>query len=302
MPSEKECFKVVYVPLQFDEESVKESWGKIAPGYNNSKLYKEEDLTILAAKRQKGFTNFWNIGGNPESRVAFKGPGSEEEVFFEGNWIEDDKIACGYPSIGKICNSYWYTLSQLSQDHSVIIVNLMAERDVPSYGQFLPGEEGLNVGEEGLSIQGACDRWGAALKLQEMKKDNEWSEMKVGLNGKTFKVFHYGEWIDFNDGNLGAVSELIKAVYGEMKSGGVVVANCRAGVGRTGTFLTALHFYQMIQKGELDPEKYTLESIVTTLNSFRERRGDVQFVQTDKQFVMLLTLIQKFYKEAIDLQ
>ena len=52
----------------------------------------------------------------------------------------------------------------------------------------------------------------------------------------------------------------------------IIVSNCRAGVGRTGTLLTALHFHQMIQRGEEDPSKYTLEEIVVVINKFRKKR------------------------------
>ena len=77
----------------------------------------------------------------------------------------------------------------------------------------------------------------------------------------------------------------------------IIVSNCRAGVGRTGTLLTALHFYQMIQRGEEDPSKYTLEEIVVVINKFRKKRGEAQFVQTERQFIMLCMLIQKSYNQ-----
>ncbi|WP_316357225.1 hypothetical protein [Candidatus Neptunichlamydia sp. REUL1] len=69
----------------------------------------------------------------------------------EANWMADDKIATGYPSIGKMANSYWYCLEKLTETYSVIIVNLMASKDVNAlYGMFLPTKGGHIVGEKGL--------------------------------------------------------------------------------------------------------------------------------------------------------
>ena len=285
--------------LEYSLAAIKKAWAPINPPLNYDQYKKEESL-LLKQRASCGFSNFSNIGGNPATRLKIQAPQSEEDVFLEANWVADDKIATGYPSIGKMANSYWYCLEKLSETHSVIIVNLMACRDVTAlYGMFLPTKEGHIVGEKGLSTDKAHEEWARKVSLVKETSHGHWSHLEIEIEGSKISGYHFPTWKDQNEAEVEIVSKMIETILIEMqgKSNPLIVSNCRAGVGRTGTLLTALHFYQMIQRGEKDPSKYTLEAIVVVVNEFREKRGEAQFVQTEKQFIMLCRLIQKFYNQ-----
>ena len=277
------------------------AWQPIEPPtYTAPDPYKKEEAPTLQLRKEYGFSNFPNIGGNPTTRLKIKAPNSQENVFFEANWVADDKIATGYPSLGVMANSYWYYLDHLSsKQYSPIIVNLMADKDVNLYGRFLPTKEGHMVGKDGLSTVGSHDEWVKTVFLVKKFSFGKWSHLDINLGGCSISGYHFPTWEDHTGTEIEIVAAMIKSIYEEMnnKFNPVVVCNCRAGVGRTGTFLIALHYYQMIQGGKRDPGKYTLSAIIAVIEEFREKRGDMQFLQTKDQFIMLYTLIQTFYQQ-----
>ena len=89
----------------------------------------------------------------------------------------------------------------------------------------------------------------------------------------TFATQSFPTCKDHAEVEIEMVSAMIESIFIEVhgKSNPIIVSNCRAGFGRTGTLLTALHFYQLIQRGEEDPNKYTLEAIVVVINEFLEK-------------------------------
>jgi len=285
--------------LEYSQAAIKETWAPINPSLNYDQ-YKKEGAVLLKQRVSCGFSNFPNIGGNPATRLKIQAPESEEEVFLEASWIAADKIATGYPSVGKMANTYWYCLERLNKTHSVIIVNLMASKDINAlYGMFLPTKEGRIVGEEGLLTDKSHGEWMRKVSLDKESSHGDWSHLEIDIGGSKISGYHFPTWKDHAEAEIEIVATMIEAIFIEMhgKLNPIIVSNCRAGVGRTGTLLTALHFYQMIQRGEKDPSKYTLEAIVAVINEFREKRGEAQFVQTERQFIMLCMLIQKFYNQ-----
>lgn len=285
--------------LEYSLAAIKEAWAPITPSLNYDQ-YKKEEGWLLEQRATNRFSNFPNIGGNPATRLKIRAPESDEEVFLEANWVADDKIATGYPSVGKMANTYWYCLERLNETRSVIIVNLMASKDVnASYGMFLPTKEGCIVGEKGLLTDKPHGKWMRKVSLVKESCYGDWSHLEIDVGDSKISGYYFPTWKDHADAETEIVAAMIKAIFIEMqgKPNPIIVVNCRAGVGRTGTLLTSLHFYQMIQGGEKDPSKYTLEAIVTVINEFREKRGEAQFVQTASQFVMLCRLIQKFYNQ-----
>lgn len=98
---------------------------------------------------------------------------------------------------------------------------------------------------------------------------------------KEFPRFHLTRWQDFSEGSLEILTELVKIVEKNPK----MLIHCRAGIGRTGTLITAVLLKEKIEKGEITKENFD-ESLNNLILSLREKRGP-GFVQTCAQFEML---------------
>lgn len=288
-------------PLKYSLDKVQEYYEQHLDPSRNYSQYKQENEDLLNRRARYNYSNFQNIGGNPHTRVAFPAPGTNNDVFVEGSWVATDKIASGFPSAGTMVNSYWYSIESLLKTHSVFIVNLMADKDMKGkFKPFLPELElPLELGSGGLSLLEEHQPWKRTLICKEKKQYTSWFRQVIQCEGHEVPAYVFSLWKDHGSAEIEVVSEMVKMLHEEMKgqSNPVVWCNCRAGVGRTGTFLVALHYYQMIQKGELSPELFTLEAIGEVIGRFREKRGEAQFVQTESQFIMLCQLIQLFYNE-----
>ena len=211
--------------------------------------------------------NFPDVVGNPVTRVQLK-----SDKFIEANWITKDKIAAGYPTEGYMRDTYWEMIETLkNQGNTPIIVSLIHEKQVSNFGGWFYRRE------------------------ESDKKDALWEEtMGAGVT-----IINYPEWEDYKAASVKIVDQLVRHVahlLTEIEKG-VVVSNCRGSIGRTGTFLTALDFYQKVQGGDRNPDHYTVEKIQERVQQFRDQRGSDQFVQTLPQFNMLCELVKGFLEE-----
>lgn len=208
--------------------------------------------------------NFPDIVGSPLTRVQLK-----NDKFIEANWITKNKIAAGYPTRGYMRDTYWEMIKTLkTQGHTPIIVSLIHEKQVSKFGDWF------------------------YRRLESDRKNDPWEETTEG--GAT--IINYPEWEDYAGASVKVVDRLVRYVADLLKTSekSVVISNCRGSVGRTGTFLTALDFYQQIQAGDRNPNHYTVEKIMERVQHFRKQRGSDQFVQVKAQRTMLCELVKGF--------
>lgn len=278
--------------LDFTEAEMIEAWRQFPDDRN---CYKLESEFCLDSRCGEGFTNFPNIGGNFHTRPKLIL--DEEEVFIEANWITDRLIATGYPTAGKMRDHYWYMVHSLLQEKkNVFIINFMHQDDINPYGGwFFPTKDSP-------TIESKVKSWERKISFISKEQKEGWERQTHTMDDLPFSLFHYPTWKDHGMGEEEIVIALLKELYESMQKApnAVAILGCRAGVGRTGTFTVLFYFYSLLQeKKTLCKEDFDLKAIQRKIIEYREARGDVQFVQTSKQFMMLCRVVQRLYNEAI---
>lgn len=276
--------------LQFTHEQIQNSWDelKIHTFVKTNWDFTESDDT-LRERCENQLTNFTNIGGNSKTRPCV-------DDFVDANYIEENVIATGYPTEGKMRTNYWGMIASLRRKgKSPFIVNLMHERDIGEYGGwFFP--EG-----DSLAAQSTPANHGLSFVAKENK--NGWEKYTHKINDTPFSLFHYPYWEDFSAGDQNQVIDLVKELYHSMQgaTNPTVVINCRAGIGRTGTFATIFHFYSLLEKQgkDLRTDDFSLNAIQDKVLTYRIARGDGGFVQEFTQFEMVCLAIQQLYNEKL---
>jgi len=110
-------------------------------------------------------------------------------------------------------------------------------------------------------------------------------DTEIGIT-REIKRFRYDSWKDFSAVNLPTLQMLVKQVKTLVpNSDDIVWIHCRAGLGRTGTLITALILEEKIQKGEITKENLDVE-LVKLIVSLRKQRGP-GFVQSQEQLDLL---------------
>lgn len=100
---------------------------------------------------------------------------------------------------------------------------------------------------------------------------------------KNIKRIHYNNWNDYSDTALDELITLINLVEKHTDEGISPMVHCRAGVGRTGTFMAACHLKHLKTESPLDSEKLLVDTILFG----REARGAL-FVQSKEQLTLLI--------------
>lgn len=265
--------------LAFSDDEILKGWELVDPyfQYEGKELlkvdhYKSEPEHKLVQRCTSGKTNFPNIGGNPSTRIT-----EDDESFVEANRITPYFIATGYPTFGIMRENYWKMVSTLQKTHTVFIVNFMSEADVKGYGGWF-------------------------FKPFDMK-GRKFLVSILNHNDQPIYFYHYPFWKDHGEGDRKVVAEIIRQMYEATTSlkAPLIIANCRAGVGRTGTFANLFHFYKKMKEDmTLRKEDFSIKAIIENIRNFRGERGDQQFVQSKAQFIMLCRMVEFFFNEEID--
>lgn len=100
---------------------------------------------------------------------------------------------------------------------------------------------------------------------------------------KNLKRYHFTEWKDFGAVSVPLLKNLIETLEKEM--GDQVWVHCRAGVGRTGTLITAFLLKEKIAKGHVTKENLD-DTLINIILELRKRRGPY-FVQMPEQLDLL---------------
>lgn len=102
---------------------------------------------------------------------------------------------------------------------------------------------------------------------------------------KEIKRIHYTAWADFSATGVEDVLKLIAIVDRHMTNETVPMVHCRAGVGRTGTFITAYNLVHRKKENSYEGEKTVKELILAG----RVARGPL-YVQSKAQLTLLLEI------------
>jgi protein tyrosine phosphatase len=107
-----------------------------------------------------------------------------------------------------------------------------------------------------------------------------------GQKTKTIKRYHYVNWPDQGVVPLESFKTLIQRVETLSSNDDQMVwVHCRAGVGRTGSLITALILKEKIRSGEMIRDNVD-EDLINLILELRQQRGGL-FVQTREQFGLL---------------
>ena len=103
---------------------------------------------------------------------------------------------------------------------------------------------------------------------------------------KNINRFHYADWKDFGTVSMPTLNLLVRKIETlSPNPKNLVWIHCRAGVGRTGTLITALILKEKIKSGELNKENLDA-SLVDIIVELRKQRGPL-FVQQKAQLDLL---------------
>ncbi len=130
-------------------------------------------------------------------------------------------------------------------------------------------------------------------KLNETMKCGSMSVKLIEISGRTYtyqientetgvvkniKRCHYADWKDFSVVSLPALHALVQEVETlSPNPKDLLWIHCRAGVGRTGSLITALVLREKIERGEINKENLD-GSLVDIIVELRKQRGSA-FVQ-----------------------
>jgi len=175
-------------------------------------------------------------------------------------------------------------------EHASVIVDLTNETDNKVGEPPVDGHYPKEVGEQQTFSS-------VTITLKDKKIDNE-SNINIlryhlfdAATGKEREItrINYQNWKDFHGSELRDLSTLISTVTQHANDSGYShlspMVNCRAGVGRTGTFITATTMHNLASQGKLGDDRIGILS--STILDARNQRGPL-FVQTDAQLAILI--------------
>lgn len=100
------------------------------------------------------------------------------------------------------------------------------------------------------------------------------------------KRFHYSKWKDFEAVSVPILAQLVDRLeFLSPNKKRIIWVHCRAGVGRSGTFITAVFLKEAIFRGKITRESLDRD-LIDLIVDLRKQRGP-HFVQNKQQFEML---------------
>jgi|GEM_PF-5807028 len=170
-------------------------------------------------------------------------------------------------------------------EHGGAILDLTGDEDRdPSKGvaEYAPLVKGREIGFGPLHVR-LADTTKAADNLVDVYA----LEVRNGDAGavKHINRYHFSKWIDHGAVSVYELTSLTKWGVGLTLEEGVLMTHCRAGVGRTGTILTAISLYKAIENGSITKDSFQ-EHLELLIIEGRKQRGEM-FLDELSQFTLL---------------
>lgn len=215
-----------------------------------------QDLTLKKyniAKFCSEKNNFSNILSSDESRVMLS-----DDTYINANFIFDQYIATQQPNVNTI-DDFW---QMVYETNSRLIINLCGENN------YLP--ESFNMYKTiKLTILNNIDK--ENIQLRKIILSDK-------IKSKTVYHIIFKKWKDFDiptEKDMKRLLSLVEILETDTTRDCRMIVHCKAGIGRTGTFIMIHHILKKIKKGES----------INFLEVVREmRKARVGMVQTKKQF------------------
>lgn len=190
-------------------------------------------------------------------------------------------IACSYPDF-KDYGTHWELIKQQVN----LVIDLTNEEDririIEERGIWLP----LYPAAEFKIRDTKTNDFTQVEYVYEKKKSyyllNDFGNQKV----RWVKYGSYSDWPDGGVISIEALHFLVKCVNKYLINKEKVLIHCYAGVGRTGTLITAATIYHKIETGRFTKENFDIESLANLILNLRAQRS-AKFVSTFQQFKLL---------------
>lgn len=197
---------------------------------------------------------------------------------FVGEGATDHRFIASQAPTKKELENFWTASFQ----HGIIIMDLTNFIDRT--------QKGVNAYYPQLMCQ---ESYGSmtVLSLQQRKINDGlrlhfYNVSKGDSNPKRIMRFEYSQWPDRGVIDLKTLDQLVTIINDNQANKTPLLTHCRAGVGRTGTLITAIILKEKIEKGHIHADNLESELIELIL-LLRTQRG-VHFVQSLEQFELLV--------------
>lgn len=222
------------------------------------------DKNYFYAKSYPEKNNFPNILASERSRVKLEDCKCD---YINANYILENYIATQQPNEHTI-NDFW---KMIYQTNTSIIINLTGDNNYLSTDNI-------------FTIYGDI-----SLKLRQIKSNEYMSILRITLTQNKIKrkLYHitYHNWPDFGIPDVDEFMSLLNEInFLNTDDNRPITIHCKAGVGRTGTFIMIHHILEGIkQNNYYDPIK--------VIQKMRESRASM--IQNKTQFEFAISIILK---------
>lgn len=244
-------------------ESTKVLWEKL----NAARV--DSEIPLVKGLRSR----FPGIGCEPETMVQTEA-GARLHANFMGKGVSDRRlIASQYPYADVLAGggeTFWSAV----YEQSAAIVDLTGPRDLMQ--PYYPSEEQKEFVYPALQVA-----W-----ISTQDKLSVYRVTPQGKEPRYIARMHYDTWPDYGVIPLEELQELIRRVtFMVPNPNDPIWVHCRAGIGRTGTLVTALILKDQNNRKELKRENLG-EQLISIILQLRSQRN-FYFVQTQEQFKLL---------------
>ncbi len=303
---------------QLNNPIAKNDIDSLGKDFLNLKKQTEKDIAeqpnFYFTKEDNYHKTFDDIGCPRKTALSI---GEANEKFF----LHANRVAMrdGKEYIALCCPWYWpegYT--QLFWEQGGVIIDLTNPNDLKKDKRpesYFPEElnDGFNFEDSPFSV--TCDE---IERIKSKSSDNDavkgqednnkkkkrlivtqysYTIKKEGEQGKDIRRIHFENWPDQQAIKPEAMLELIETIESLVDEEDRLNVHCRAGVGRTGTFITAYTMYQLKKQGLAYKDyRSTLHKVIL---EGRMQRGE-NFVQTSTQLQSLYEFGGLLYAEVED--